>query len=113
MIARCAVTEAAARLSLELEAYSIPDDFQPEGKYRQVVARVRDQYTNYRQLLVSLPSCTPADCGKVEGGGCASHDLAEAMLEIEARRLAIGVYACWEARHAANKADKLTLALAE
>ena len=113
MIARCAVTEAAARLSLELEAYSIPDDFQPEGKYRQVVARVR---TSTRITGSCSYPCPPARlqiAARSRAAGAPVTTSPRRCWRSKPRRLAIGVYACWEARHAANKADKLTLALAE
>lgn len=96
MATRCEVMEKAAKLSLELEAYSIPDGFEATGRYWQVVAKVRDEYTNYRKLLETLQGC-PAD-GKLTRTGRPSHDCAREMLEAEARELAMRVYDAWSAR---------------
>ena len=61
MIRRCELTETAAKLSLQLEAYRIPDDFEAAGEDWQVIARIRDEYTNYRKLAKALPPC-PDSC---------------------------------------------------
>jgi hypothetical protein len=101
MITRCEVTEEAAKLSLQLEAYSIPDDFNATGKYWHRVAEVRQQYTNFPTLLEALPAC-PGDCpllpGKQDGARCFSRDFAYDMLEADARQLAMCVYDRWSAR---------------
>ncbi len=102
MVTHCEVMEKAAKLSLQLEAYSIPDGFEATGKYWQVVAKVRDQYTNYRTLLEILQDC-PAD-GKLTRTGRSGHDCAREMLETEARELAMRVYDAWSARR--NKLSK-------
>jgi hypothetical protein len=97
MIMRCAVTEAAARLTLQLEAYPIPDDFDPSGKYWQVITRVRNRYTNYQALVDALPDC-PLNCGRRVGAGCSSYDFATDILDQEARRLAVCSLDAWQAR---------------
>jgi hypothetical protein len=109
MITRCEVMEKAAKLSLQLEAYSIPDGFEATGKYWQVVAKIRDEYTNYRKLLEALRDC-PVD-GKLTRTGRSSDDCAREMLDAEARELAMRVYDAWSARRnklaARERADKL------
>ncbi len=101
MITRCDVTEAAARLSLQLEATSIPDGFGATGKYRQNVSEVQQLYTNYERLLGSVPAC-PDECplhpGNAAGARCFSRDFAIEMLEADARQLAAWVYEKWRVR---------------
>ncbi|MGE5602185.1 MAG: hypothetical protein ACM30E_03995 [Nitrososphaerales archaeon] len=96
MVTHCEVMEKAAKLSLQLEAYSIPDGFEATGKYWQVVARIRDEYTNYKKLLEVLQDC-PAD-GKLTRTGRSGHDCAREMLDTEARELARRVFDAWSAR---------------
>lgn len=96
MATRCEVLETAAKLSLQLEAYRIPDSFEATGKDWQVVDKVRDEYTNYRQLLGALDDCRMGE--QVTKTGRSGHDCAREMLEVEARALARRVYRSWHAR---------------
>ncbi len=96
MATRCEVMEAAAKLSLQLEAYNIPDSFAPSGKRWQVVARVRDEYTNYRDLLASLGACANGESLTVSGRP--AYDCAREVLDTEARELAQRVYRTWYAQ---------------
>lgn len=109
MSTRCEVLETAAKLSLQLEAYKIPDGFEATGKYWQVVARVRDQYTNYKQLLEALADCQVSE--QLTRTGRSGHDCAREMLETEARELARRVYHSWHVQRnkvaGGERADKL------
>ncbi len=101
MLTSCDVTETAGRLSLQLEAQAIPDDYDPVGAYWQIIANVRHSFTNYDTLLAALPDC-PLECpiaesnGDLTGQSCANYDLAHDILKTEARRLAMNLYRAWE-----------------
>jgi hypothetical protein len=97
MAAHCEVMETAAKLSLQLEAYKIPDGFEATGNYWEIVARIRDHYTNYKRLLDVLDRC-PADGGLTRSGR-PSDDCARELLETEARQLAMRVYRTWHSQH--------------
>jgi hypothetical protein len=100
MVRRCDVTETAAKLSLYLEAYQVPADFDLPAGERQAVELVRSRYTNYEKVLTLLPRC-PDDCpfavAAQDGatGFCFSNDFARRELAGEARRLAAGAYNAW------------------
>ncbi len=103
MMMRCPVIQMARALRDELQARSIPDDFDPEGAYWEVMLEVRHRFTNYDSLLKALPSC-PLDCplaaqaGGPLGAGCFNYDLAQDMLRTDARWLALRVFEAWQAR---------------
>jgi hypothetical protein len=100
MIRRCDVTEAAAKASLYLEAYQVPDEMNlPDGE-RQAVELIRRRFTNHETVLALLPRC-PDDCPfavTAQDGSasfCYSNYFARHELAGEARRLAAGVYNAW------------------
>ncbi len=112
MIRRCELTETAAKLSLQLEAYRIPDDFDATGAEWEVIARIRDQYTNYRKLAAALPPC-PDNCAPARpspnapDGHCLTYEFAHHMLKTEAKQVAATAYRAWCARQQGNKVRPL------
>ncbi len=96
MATRCEVLERAAKLSLRLEAYRIPDGFEATGKHWEVVAKVRDEYTNYRKLLDALDECPGDD--NLTTTGRSGYDTAREILDTEARELAKRLYGSWYAQ---------------
>lgn len=103
MIRRCELTETAARLSLQLEVYGIPDGFDATGDDWQVIVRVRDQFTNYRKLVELLPPC-PESCDWARSesepgdGHCLTYEFAHHILKTEAKQLALSTYNAWRAK---------------
>lgn len=101
MMTACEVTETAIRLCLLLQVGRIPEDFHRAGDYRHVMTRVLDEYTNYQALREALPSC-PADCpiaaraGQHPGSTCFNYHLARDILQTEARRRALVMFAACE-----------------
>lgn len=101
MMTACEVTETAIRLCLHLHAQQMPEDFHPPGCYGQVMARVMAEYTNYDVLCQALPEC-PVACpialaaGELTGAECFNYSLARDILQTEARRRALVMFAACE-----------------
>ena len=119
MIRRCELTEMAAKLSLQLEASRIPDDFDASGEAWEVIARVRDRYTNYRALAAQLPAChdgCPLHSNAAEPvpGTCLTYEFAHYVLKREAKHVALPAYSAWHARRTAPQpaAPLATIAVA-
>lgn len=112
MIRRCDLTETAAKLSLQLEAYPIPDDFDAGGEDWEIIARVRDHYTNYRRLAEALPPC-PDNCPPGKGssnlvqGHCLTYEFAHHVLRTAAKQVAVHAYRAWRTRQQDNKVQPL------
>jgi hypothetical protein len=101
MLTACEVTETAIRLCLHLHVELIPEDYHRTGEYRQVMARVVAEYTNYDTLRDALPSCPPecpiaARAGLETGAACFNYHLARDILQTEARRRALVMFAACE-----------------
>jgi hypothetical protein len=101
MLTACEVTETAIRLCLHLQVELIPEDFHRAGEYRQGMARVVAEYTNYGSLSEALPSCPPecaiaARAGSANGAACFNYHLARDILQTEARRRALVMFAACE-----------------
>ncbi len=101
MLTACEVTETAIRLCLLLHVELIPEDYHRTGEYRQIMTRVVAEYTNYDTLRAALPSC-PAHCpiaagaGLATGAACFNFHLARDILQTEARRRALVMFAACE-----------------
>lgn len=101
MLTACEVTETAIRLCLHLHVALIPEDFHRAGEYRRVMARVVAEYTNHDTLRATLRSC-PAECpmaaraGQQTGAACFNYHLARDILQTEARRRALVMFAACE-----------------
>ena len=101
MLIACEVTETAIRLCLHLHVELMPEDFHRAGGYGQVMARVVSEYTNYDALRAALPGCPPecpiaARAGFANGAGCFNYHLARDILQTEARRRALVMFAACE-----------------
>jgi hypothetical protein len=101
MMTACEVTETAIRLCLHLRVELIPEDFHRAGEYRQVMARVVAEYTNYGSLREALPNCPPkcaiaARAGLQPGTACFNYHLARDILQTEARWRALVMFAACE-----------------
>ena len=82
---RCQIVEVANELVARLEVQELPEDFDPGDLwYKQILANIRHEFTNYEGLLHELPLCVDFwDAG----GECTAEISLECPLQQEAHDL--------------------------
>jgi hypothetical protein len=54
------IVDTAEDLAKQIEGIPLPADYDTSGLgYRQILASIRHEYTNYETLLYELPDCIP------------------------------------------------------
>jgi hypothetical protein len=99
----CLVVELAEELVSQIEAQELPPDFEPgDLHYRQILAHIRHEYTNYEQLLWKFPICVDhweqggmCDLDTDTGEPCIRMQEAHDLLKWKAKDAAAATYAEW------------------